>query len=105
MPGKHLRRCASRRGVLRCCALALVLANVSCRTPQPEPEPATATRAEVTDALYRQLELVLERHDNLVLKKTAATADEQGILVELATEIAIRIVRIDPRARLDHSGG
>ncbi len=98
MRAKYL--CAWTRHI---CVLALALSSFACRAPHHEPEPETATRAEVSDALHLQLTLVLERHDKLVLSKSAAAQNEQKVLAELATEIEIRIFRIDPHVRLDHS--
>ena len=79
----------------------LVLAPIACKTSPPPEEPATASRAEVTLALYRQLHLVLERHDELGTKETDLARDEQDELVRLAAEIAVRIVRVDPEADVD----
>jgi len=79
----------------------LVLALAACQTPPPEEEPATASRAEVTMALYRQLEMVLARHDALATEETADARIEQDELVRLAAEIAVRIVRVDPGADVD----
>ena len=85
------------------CGLAVALTSIACRAPQPEPEPATATRAEVAEALHLQFALVIERHDELAPNESAAAQNEREILAELAAEIALRILRIDPRARLDHT--
>ena len=88
MSRKHL-------GLLACAVLLLFGA---CRSaPEPE-EPATASRAEVTIALYSQLQMVLERHDTLSEVVDAAAQSEREQLVRLAAEIAVRIVRVDPDA-------
>jgi len=72
-----------------------------CRSaPEPD-EPAIASRAEVTVALYQQLQLVLERHDRLVNEIDTAAQAEREELVRLAAEIAVRIVRVDPEADVD----
>ena len=80
-------------------ACAVLVLFGACRS-RPEPqEPATASRAEVTIALYTQLQLVLERHDTLGAAETDPAAhEEREQLVRLAAEIAVRIVRVDPDA-------
>ena len=60
-----------------------------------------ASRAEVTIALYEQLQLVLERHDALVNEIDSSAQAEREELVRLAAEIAVRIVRVDPKADVD----
>jgi len=71
----------------------------ACQSPPEPQEPATASRAEVTIALYTQLQLVLERHDTLSDAETdPAASTEREQLVRLAAEIAVRIVRVDPDA-------
>ena len=85
------------------CGLAVALSTIACRAPQPEPGPATATREDVVEALHSQLELVIERRDELAPDESAAAQNEREILAELAVEIAVRIVQIDPHARLDRS--
>ena len=102
MRAKYLRARPHRLCMLSL-ALALALSSVACRAPRPEPEPATATRAEVTDALRLQLGLVQERHRILSLRDSEDAQNEQEILAELATEIALRIILFDPDARLDFS--
>ena len=74
----------------------------ACRSaPAPEEAP-TASRAEVTIALYSQLQMVLERHNTLseTLSENVepAAQAEREQLVRLAAEIAVRIVRVDPEA-------
>jgi hypothetical protein len=85
------------------CGLAVVLTGVACRAPQAEPEPATATRAEVNEALRMQLRLVRARYDELNSNETPAAQNEKEILLELAIGITLKIMRIDPEARLDHT--
>jgi len=60
-----------------------------------------ASRAEVTLALYQQLEFVLERHDELLDDLESSAQAEREELVRLAAEIAVRIVRVDPEADVD----
>jgi len=82
--------------------LCLLLALAACHAPPPEPdEPATASRQEVTLALHRQLQLVLERYQQLATDNSEFAREEQDELVRLAAEIAVRIVRIDPKADVD----
>ena len=70
----------------------------ACRSaPAPEESP-TASRAEVTIALYSQLQMVLERHNTLSENVDPAAQAEREQLVRLAAEIAVRIVRVDPEA-------
>jgi len=70
----------------------------ACRSaPAPEETP-TASRAEVTIALYSQLQMVLERHNTLSENVDPAAQAEREQLVRLAAEIAVRIVRVDPEA-------
>ena len=92
MAGRHLRRLT---------AAVLVLCCAACRSA-PEPDaPAMASRAEVTLALYQQLEFVLERHDELLDDLESSAQAEREELVRLAAEIAVRIVRVDPEADVD----
>lgn len=82
--------------------LCLLLALAACHTPPPEAEqPPTASRKEVTLALHRQLQFVLARYKELAAEDSREARDEQDDLVRLAAEIAVRIVRIDPRADID----
>jgi hypothetical protein len=82
--------------------LCLLLALAACHAPMPmTDEPATASRKDVTLALYRQLQLVLERHQELATEDSELAREEQDELVRLAAEIAVRIVRIDPKADVD----
>jgi len=83
-------------------ALALLLLLAACTTTAPEPRDVSATREDVTASLYRQLDLVLARHEELATETDPATERERQELLRLAAEIAIRIVRIDPEA--DGSG-
>ena len=88
MSRKHLR--------LAACSVLLLFG--ACRSaPEPEEAP-TASRAEVTIALYSQLQMVLERHDTLSENAEPAAQTEREQLVRLAAEIAVRIVRVDPEA-------
>ena len=81
--------------------LLLALATMACQSPPPPEEPATATRAEVALALHRQLEYVCERHRELAADDSPEAREERDELVRLATEIATRILRVDPQADLD----
>ena len=83
-------------------AIALFVLGSGCRAPVAPDEPATASRAEVTLALYRQLEFVLRRHDLLAAEIEIESQLEREQLVRLAAEIAVRIVRVDPEANVDN---
>ena len=65
---------------MRANGLWLLLALAACQAPPPPEEPATASRTEVTHALYRQLELVLERHAHLVALKPLASPKPSELL-------------------------
>jgi hypothetical protein len=82
-------------------AAFLLLVAAGCQAPVEPDEPATASRAEVTLALYRQLEFVLRRHDILATELQRESQLEREELVRLAAEIAVRIVRVDPEADVD----
>ena len=87
-----------RKGLCLLVALVAIGIQAACHTPPPPEEPTTASRSEVTAALYSQLQLVLERYDELGDSDSEAARDEQDELVRLAAEIAVRIVRVDPEA-------
>ncbi len=76
--------------------LATLLALTGCAAPPSlDEEGLPARRADVTRALYRQLDLVLsERH--VLAADDPAVAAEHERLSRLADEIALRIVRVDP---------
>ncbi|MEM8885036.1 MAG: hypothetical protein AAGD14_13270 [Planctomycetota bacterium] len=82
------------------CALVGALFAVGCQSAHQPEEPARASREEVTLALYRQLRLVLERHDELSALEDPAADAEREELVRLAAEIAVRIARIDPQVNM-----
>lgn len=86
---------------MRANGLWLLLALAACQAPPPPEEPATASLAEVTHALRRQLELVLERRVVLSDADSESARAEQDQLLRLAEDIAIRIVRVDPHADVD----
>ena len=92
IPGRHLWRLV---------ALAVVVGCTACRSAPESEAPATASRTEVTLALYRQLQFVLDRHDRLTTDLDSAAQAEREELVRLAAEIAVRIVRVDPDADVD----
>ena len=92
---------AAALAVVLLTALLSALLSGGCRAaPEPD-EPAIASRAEVTVALYHQLQLVLERHDRLVNNIDTAAQAEREELVRLAAEIAVRLARVDPEADVD----
>lgn len=80
--------------------LALVLAVVAaCATPPPEGGDIPASRADVTAALYRQLEMVLDRRAEIENAPGPDAERERDELNRLAAEITLSILRIDPDAR------
>ena len=86
---------------MRAKGLWLLFTLAACQAPLPPEEPATASRAEVTLALYAQLQLVRERHAALAAADSEAAREEQDQLVRLAAEIAVRIFRVDPEADVE----
>ncbi|MDH3591256.1 MAG: hypothetical protein OER88_05230 [Planctomycetota bacterium] len=75
-----------------------VLLLAACATQKrPEQDPP-ANRDDVTSALYQQFDLTLARHESLRGDETAAGQVERQELAQLADEIAMKIVRIDPNA-------
>ena len=74
----------------------LLLALASCAARPPEDEELPANRSDVAMSLYRQLDLVIARHDEL--GSGPGSEREREELRRLAHEIAVRIVRIDPNA-------
>jgi hypothetical protein len=76
----------------------LLLCAAACTTAQPSDTEIEAKREDVTASLYRQLDLVLARQEELATERTQAALHERSDLLRLAAEIAIRIVRIDPQA-------
>jgi len=74
--------------------LACVAAGCASRTIDEDGLPAR--RADVTAALYRQLDLVIDWRVELAANRDEDTARERERLSRLADEIALRIVRIDP---------
>lgn len=75
----------------------LLLALASCAARPPEDrEELPANRSDVAMSLYRQLDLVIARHDDL--GDDPGSEREREELRRLAHEIAVRIVRIDPNA-------
>jgi hypothetical protein len=83
---------------VRRAALLLALA-AACATPAPESGDIPANRADVTAALYRQLEMVLERRAEIEGADSPSAEREREELNRLAAEITLRILRIDPDAR------
>ena len=82
---------------MRGAAIAVVFFT-ACATPPPEESEVQATRRDVTASLNRQFDLVLAHEKELAKESDAATIEERARLLRLAAEIAIRIVRIDPKA-------
>jgi len=87
---------------VRHAALTLLLLAGACATAQPSDQEIEAKREDVTASLYRQLDLVLGRQEELAFERTPAALRERAELLRLAAEIAIRIVRIDTRADGQH---
>jgi hypothetical protein len=79
-------------------SLVPLLLLAACAGTAPEPADVSATREDVTASLYRQLELVLARQEELASEVGPQAERERQELLRLAAEIAIRIVRIDPEA-------
>lgn len=77
---------------------ALLLLIAACAARKGAEEGPPASRAEVTSALYRQLDFVLARAEELRPATDPAEVREREETLQLAAEIVVRIVRIDPHA-------
>ncbi|MGQ0613324.1 MAG: hypothetical protein ACT4PV_06270 [Planctomycetaceae bacterium] len=76
--------------------LPLLLLACSCASSPDAREQVEARRPEVLEALYRQLELVLHRQEELASRTDHGVEEERREMSLLAAGIALRIARIDP---------
>jgi hypothetical protein len=76
----------------------LLLLLGACAAPPEAEERVAADRADVTHALYVQLDEVLARREAIANDGSDGAARERAELDELAHRIAERIVRLDPHA-------
>ena len=81
-------------------ALAWVALLAACASRAPESADLPASRDDVTAALYKQLELVLARHEELAHDETPAALREREELARTAGEISVHLARLDPNADL-----
>jgi hypothetical protein len=82
-------------------ALCAALLAAACAAPPKAHEDPPADRADVTHALYVQLELTLARHAAIGGDDSAEAARERAELARAADEIAMKIVHIDPNADVE----
>lgn len=88
--------------MIRFPALLLPLLLAACATPErSETAEVPARRTDVVAALYKQLELVLVRYEELADDESDAATRERAELLQTAREIRLRIVHFDPHADLD----
>ena len=87
--------------MIRFPALLLPLLLAACATPETPETEIPARRTDVVAALYKQLELVLARYEELADDPSDAAIRERAELLQTAREIRLRIVHFDPHADLD----
>ena len=73
----------------------------ACSSPAERDERVAADRKDVTHALYRQLDEVLEQRDALAKESGEEAARTRAELNDLARDIAEHIVRVDPQADIN----
>jgi hypothetical protein len=82
----------------RALAALVPFALLACAAREPEPDEPPAQRADVIAALYRQLDLVVARYEEIENDPGPAAAAEREELADRAHSIAMKIVRVDPDA-------